>query len=80
MSTSSLELLVTNLAQDGKKHGAILSHVSAVKFYCVKKNSGITFVTPKLKLILRGIKTSQGRTQKKTQAITHDQLLLGYTL
>ena len=80
MSTLSLELLVTNLAQGGKKHGAILLHVPAVKLYCVKKNSEITFVTPKLKIILRGIKTSQGRTQKKSKAISGDQLLLGYTL
>ena len=76
----SLELLVTNLAKGGKKYGAILLHVSAVKFYCVKKNSEISFVIPKLKLILRGIKTSLGRTQKKTQGISRDQLLLGYTL
>jgi integrase len=73
-STSSMELWVTNLAQEGKKHSAILSHVSAVKFFCVKKNSEVTFATHKLKLILRGIKNSQGRTQKKTQAISLDQL------
>lgn len=55
-SASSVPLWVASLAQEGRTHGAILSHVSALKYFSIKLDSDKPIDSKKLKLLLRGIK------------------------
>ena len=73
-SKKSVELWVVKLSEEGKSYGSILSHVSAIKFFCTKKGKKLKFDTKRLKLILRGIKNSSPRP-KLAAALSYDQLV-----
>ena len=56
-SSSTIELFVTDLSQQQKlSHSTIQANLSAIRHYCNSNNIGITFDTPRLKLLLRGVK------------------------
>ena len=56
-SSSTIELFVTDLSQQQKlSHSTIQANLSAIRHYCNSNNIGITFDTPRLKLLLRGVR------------------------
>ena len=69
-----MELWVSDMAAKGTKHASILSHISAVKHYCLVHDMSIEFATPRLKLILRGIKNSEPRGSYKCRIVSHREL------
>lgn len=73
-SSESMESWVVQLAEDGRSHGSILSHVSAIKFFCSMEGRKVKFATSRLKLILRGIKNS-GPINTTCAVITLEQLV-----
>lgn len=84
-SATSVELWVTSLADEGRKHGAILSHISALKHYCIANGKDITFDTAKLRLVLRGIKNTAAPARLPTvvsveqlqRLVRHSKKVLG---
>ena len=56
-SSSTIEQFVTDLSQQHKlSHSTIQANLSAIRHYCNSNNIGITFDTPRLKLLLRGVR------------------------
>ena len=69
-----MELRVSDMAAKGTKHASILSHLSAVKHYCLTHDMSIEFATPRLKLILCGIKNSYTWGTYKYRTESHRKL------
>lgn len=66
---------MVQLAGDDQSHGAIMSHVFAIKFLCAKKGKRHHFSTRRLLIVICCIKNS--RTLKALgSVITHEQLVL----
>lgn len=54
-SASTVELFVTSQFKDGKKSGTIRSQLSALRHFCERNSIPVTFYTPRLKMILKGV-------------------------
>ena len=70
---ASIELFVIHMKQGGLGFGAIKSMLSAIRHYCKVNNIAINFDTPRLQLLLRGLKRTQC---SKTRVNTHVSLAL----
>jgi site-specific recombinase XerD len=53
---NSAELWITSLHKEGLAHNTIAAHLSAVRYHCVCNNTPHCWDTPRIRLLLRGIK------------------------
>ena len=88
-SPAAIELFVTHLSQQKNLcHSTVQANLSAVRHHCHMNNVDIHFDTPRLKLLLRGIKKTDNRTQysvaltgsQKITYIAYVLQLMSYTM
>lgn len=69
-SPRTVELFVASLNREGLGPGAIQSSLSALRHYCKSRGIAMDFDTPKLGLVLRGIKRTHTPSQSCTSAVS----------
>lgn len=74
LHSSSIEAFVVFLSQQGLGVGAIQSALSALRHFCNSNNLPFSFDTPKLRLVIRGLKQSQMPSTRNTQALPYSAL------
>ena len=73
-STSTVELFVIKLENDGLGIGAIKSSLSAFRFYCKSHNISIVFDTSRFQLMLRGVQRTNPPSRRANLAVNVSNL------
>ena len=68
------ELWLTHLRMGGAAYGTVRSHLSAVRQYCLQHHIKSNLDTPRITLILKGIRKEQGQRRTVKNVVTLTQL------
>lgn len=71
---TTVELFLVSLYNKKLCHGSLLSAVSAIKHYCKSKGHEVNFDTPRLKLLLKGVKRLQVVSHRPTNGLSVREL------
>lgn len=73
---STVEMWVASLTKAGLSYSSVMSHLSAIRFFCTSNSITPAFDTPKLKLMLKGVKRRTPVTVPKgVPTVSHLQRL-----
>ena len=68
-SDESVELWLTHLKNEGAAYSTIRSHLSAVKQYCLQKEIPSRMDSPRVILVLKGIRRNQEKSSKIKEVV-----------
>ena len=74
LQNKSVELWLTQLSKKGISHGTIQSHLSALRHYSARHGINSLLDTPRIQLLLKGIRKSSGKQTPSATAATTSHL------
>ena len=74
LKDGSIELWLAQLSERGLSHGSVRSHLSALRFYCARRGLSAHLDSPRIQLILKGIRKNPTKKSLKKPVATRYHL------